>query len=38
LYEYICEHVKQAEVFDDVFIDTNNALYYSDHAKDYVIQ
>jgi len=24
LYEYICEHVKQAEVFDDVFIDTNS--------------
>lgn len=24
MYEYICEHVKQAEVFDDVFIDTNS--------------
>lgn len=25
LYEYICEHVKQADVFDDVYIDTNSA-------------
>lgn len=24
LYEYVCEHVKQAEVFDDVYIDTNS--------------
>lgn len=24
LYEYICEHVKEANVFDDVFIDTNS--------------
>lgn len=24
LYEYICEHVKQADVFDDVYIDTNS--------------
>jgi N-acylneuraminate cytidylyltransferase len=24
LYEYICEHVKMADVFDDVFIDTNS--------------
>lgn len=24
LYEYICEHVKQADVFDDVFVDTNS--------------
>ena len=24
LYEYICEHVKTADVFDDVFIDTNS--------------
>ena len=24
LYEYICEHVKEADVFDDVFIDTNS--------------
>lgn len=24
LYEYICEHVKQANVFDDVFVDTNS--------------
>ena len=25
LYEYICEHVKEADVFDDVYIDTNSA-------------
>ena len=25
LYQYICEHVKQADVFDDVYIDTNSA-------------
>lgn len=24
LYQYICEHVKEANVFDDVFIDTNS--------------
>ena len=24
LYEYICEHVQAANVFDDVFIDTNS--------------
>ena len=24
LYEHICEHVKQADVFDDVYIDTNS--------------
>lgn len=24
LYQYICEHVKEADVFDDVFIDTNS--------------
>ena len=24
LYEYICEHVKAANVFDDVYIDTNS--------------
>ena len=24
LYEYICEHVKEANVFDDIFIDTNS--------------
>lgn len=24
LYEYICEHVKEADVFDDVFVDTNS--------------
>lgn len=30
LYEYICEHVKSADVFDDIFVDTNSeevALY-----------
>lgn len=30
LYEYICEHVKEANVFDDVYIDTN-----SDEILDY---
>lgn len=25
LYQYICEHVKQADVFDDVYIDINSA-------------
>lgn len=24
LYEYICEHVKEANVFDEVFVDTNS--------------
>ena len=24
LYEYICEHILQAAVFDDVFVDTNS--------------
>lgn len=24
LYMYICEHVKEADVFDDVFVDTNS--------------
>lgn len=24
LYEYICEHVKAAEIFDDIFVDTNS--------------
>lgn len=24
MYEYICEHVKEANVFDEVFIDTNS--------------
>ncbi|BFJ84789.1 acylneuraminate cytidylyltransferase family protein [Ruthenibacterium sp. TH_2024_36131] len=24
LYEYICEHIKKANVFDDVYIDTNS--------------
>lgn len=25
LYEYVCEHVEEANVFDDVFIDTNSS-------------
>ena len=33
LYEYICEHVKEANVFDDVYIDTNSA-EISDYAKE----
>ena len=24
LYQYICEHIVEANVFDDVFIDTNS--------------
>lgn len=24
LYEYVCEHVKEADVFDDIYIDTNS--------------
>ena len=24
LYEYICEHAKSADVFDDIFVDTNS--------------
>lgn len=32
LYEYICEHVQEAAVFDDVYIDTNS-LEISDYAK-----
>ena len=32
LYEYICENVKAAEVFDDVFIDTNSQ-EISEYAK-----
>lgn len=24
LYQYICEHVKQAEAFDDIYVDTNS--------------
>ena len=30
LYQYICENVKKAEVFDDIYIDTN-----SDEVADY---
>lgn len=32
LYEYICTHVKEADVFDDVFIDTNS-IEISEYAK-----
>lgn len=32
LYEYICEHVKEANIFDDVFIDTN-----SEEISDYAL-
>lgn len=24
LYEYICEHVKETEIFDDIYVDTNS--------------
>lgn len=33
LYEYICEHVKEADVFDDVYIDTN-----SEEIKTYALK
>ena len=33
LYEYISEHVKEANVFDDIFIDTN-----SDEISEYAIR
>ncbi len=33
LYEYICEHVKETDVFDDVYIDTN-----SEEIADYADQ
>ena len=33
LYQYICNHVKEADVFDDVFVDTN-----SPEVADYAIQ
>ena len=32
LYEYICENVKKAEAFDDVFVDTNSE-EIMDYAK-----
>lgn len=32
LYKYLCEHVKMAEVFDDIYVDTN-----SDEIKEYAI-
>lgn len=33
LYQYICNHVKEADVFDDVFVDTN-----SPEVADYAVQ
>jgi len=33
LYEYICEHVKEADVFDDIYIDTNSP-EISDYARE----
>ena len=33
LYQYICEHVKEANVFDDVYIDTN-----SNEVAEYAVQ
>ena len=32
LYEYICEHAKAADVFDDIYIDTNSS-EIMDYAK-----
>ncbi len=32
LYQYICEHVSEANVFDDVYIDTNS-IEISDYAE-----
>lgn len=39
LYEYICEHVKEANVFDDVYIDTNSEeiAVYAKEQSFYVI-
>lgn len=40
LYEYICEHVKQADIFDDIYIDTNSS-EIADYARSmgfYVIE
>lgn len=33
LYQYICEHTKEANVFDDIYIDTNSN-EVADYAKD----
>ena len=33
LYEYICQHVKEADVFDDIYIDTN-----SKEVEEYALQ
>lgn len=33
LYEYICEHVKEANVFDEIFVDTNSE-EIANYAKD----
>lgn len=34
LYQYICEHIKEANVFDDVYIDTNSQ-EITDYAKEF---
>lgn len=40
LYEYICQHVKEADVFDDVYIDTNSKEIstYAEEMGFYVIE
>ncbi len=40
LYEYICQHVKEADVFDDVYIDTNSQeiSLYAEKMGFYVIK
>ncbi len=40
LYEYICEHVREADLFDDVYIDTNSdeIAKYADKLGFYVIE
>lgn len=40
LYEYICEHVKEANLFDDIYIDTNSdeIAKYADQLGFYVIE
>lgn len=40
LYKYICEHVKEANVFDDIYIDTNSneIAKYAESMGFYVIE
>ena len=33
LYQYICQHVKEADVFDDIYVDTNS-LEIAEYAKE----